>query len=79
MIPALAFIPPNDVVDALERLTDLIRNQYGMQLMEFLITLKVLTLVDSEETQLELPQISQFRCEICFIQLMRSYSAQITT
>ena len=29
MIPALAFIPPNDVVDAFERLTDLIRNQYG--------------------------------------------------
>ena len=29
MIPALAFIPPNDVVDGFERLTDLIRNQYG--------------------------------------------------
>ena len=29
MVPALAFIPPNGVVDAFERLTDLIRNQYG--------------------------------------------------
>ena len=29
MIPALAFIPPNDIVDAFKRLTDLIRNQYG--------------------------------------------------
>ena len=52
MIPALAFIPPNDVVDVFDRLTDLIRNQYEMQLMEFLITLKIPTLVGSEETQL---------------------------
>ena len=29
MIPALAFIPPNDVVNAFERLINLIRNQYG--------------------------------------------------
>ena len=29
MIPALAFTPLNDVADAFERLTDLIRNQYG--------------------------------------------------
>ena len=29
IIPALVFIPPNDEVDAFERLTDLIRNQYG--------------------------------------------------
>ena len=29
MIPALAFIPPNNVVDAFERLTDLIENQHG--------------------------------------------------
>ena len=29
MIPALGFIPPNDVVDAFERLTDVIRNQYA--------------------------------------------------
>ena len=29
MIPALAFIPPNYVADAFERLTDFIRNQYG--------------------------------------------------
>ena len=29
MIPALVFISPNDVVDAFERLTELIRNQYG--------------------------------------------------
>ena len=28
MIPALAFIPPNDVVNAFERLINLIRNQY---------------------------------------------------
>ena len=28
MTTALAFIPPNDVVRAFERLTDLIRNQY---------------------------------------------------
>ena len=50
-----------------------------MQLMEFLITLKILTLVGSEETQLELPEISQFRYEICFIELMKSYLTQITT
>ena len=29
MILALAFSPPNDVVDAFKRLTDLIRNQYA--------------------------------------------------
>ena len=29
MIPALAFIPPNDEVDVFKRLTDLIKNQYG--------------------------------------------------
>ena len=29
MIPAFAFIPPNDVVDAFERLIEVIRNQYG--------------------------------------------------
>ena len=27
MVPPLAFIPPNDVVDAFERLDDIIRNQ----------------------------------------------------
>ena len=29
MIPALAFVLPNDVADAFERLTDLIGNQHG--------------------------------------------------
>ena len=29
MIPVFAFIPPNDVADSFERLTDVIRNQYG--------------------------------------------------
>ena len=29
MIPGLAFIPSNDVVDAIERLTYVIRNQWG--------------------------------------------------
>ena len=29
MIFALAFIPPNDAVNAFKRLTELVRNQYG--------------------------------------------------
>ena len=78
MIPALAFIPPNDTVDTFERLTDLIRNQYVDVTDEFLITLKILTLVGTEETQLELPQISQLTCGVCFIELVKSYPAQIT-
>ena len=78
MIPALTFIPPNDVVDAFERLIEVIRNQYGDEMMEFSITLKILTLAGSEETQLQLNQFSQFKCGICFTKLMKSYLAQVT-
>ena len=79
MIPALAFIPPNCAVDAFERLTDLIRNQYGDATDGVVDHFEDLTLVGSDETQLELPQISRFRCGICFIKLMKSYPVQITT
>ena len=67
MIPALAFIPPNNIVDAFERLTDLIRNQCGDATDGVLDNFEDSYIVGSEETQLELPQIFQFRCGICLI------------
>ena len=50
MVPVPAFIPPNDAFDAYETLIDVIRNQYGNETDQVLITLKILTLVRSEET-----------------------------
>ena len=63
MIPAIAFIPPDDVIDVFERLSGVSEINTEMMLMEFLITVITLTSVGSEETQLELPQCFKCRCE----------------
>ena len=68
IIHALAFIPPNDVLMYLKDWLDLIRNQYGDATDGVL---------DYFKAHLELHQISKSRCIICFVELMKSYPAQI--
>ena len=63
MIPALAFLPLNEVIVVFERLCDLLRERYD-EVLDELTTLRILTLGDSEEIEDEDRHYFQSICGI---------------
>ena len=85
MISAIAFVPPDDVIESFDILTDELRRQFGDALEDLVQYFEDTTLVVEDTTLVVFEgiyrgelQFSPERYGTCFIVVMKNFHAQIT-